>query len=466
MDTFDSDLIGASRHAYLIGIGGVGMSALARVLKYRGLFVSGSDLKETPTTRELNREGIPVFFGQDQIQFGDADLVIYSSAISPTHFERQAARERGFKLHHRAEILSSLFNQAKTSVAITGTHGKTTTSSMISYVLHELGKEPTCLVGGDVVNLGTNTILGGDRLWISEVDESDKSHELYAPSYAVLTNLEADHLDHYQNIGNLENSFARFLTNLRNPGVIIYNQEDTRLQRLVLESTKPRISFGLSPRADFFAQNIRFNGFGSEFDFFEAGLFSTHVRLSVPGLHNVLNALAAMTLFLQLGLDPEAIWEPLSRFLGARRRLEVKWRSDDLIVIDDYAHHPTEVRASIRALRAIGERVTVVFQPHRFSRTQYFFKEFGHAFEEADELILTEIYAAGESNPERIGVDLIYRQVAETGHPAVRVLPKEEITSYLLNRENPRGIVAFLGAGDIGEIADAFANRFKSLATA
>ncbi len=460
------DLIGNSRHAYFIGIGGVGMSALARVLKYRGLEVSGSDMKETASTRSLINEGIHVYLGQNQIHFDTVDLVVYSSAIQSSHLELAVARKQGLKVYHRAEILSSLFNHAQTSIAVTGTHGKTTTSSMISFVLSELGKNPTCLVGGDVLNLGTNTILGGSDLWVSEVDESDKSHELYAPTYAIMTNLEEDHLDNYRDLKDLEESFARFLTNLRNPGAAIYSADDPVLKHLIFESGKPAISFGLTPQADFYADNIRFNAFGSEFDFYETGFFSARVKLSVPGFHNIANALAAMTLMIQLGIEPETIIEPLSRFQGARRRLEIKWKSEEMIVIDDYAHHPTEVRASIQALSEMGRRLIVVFQPHRFSRTQHFFKEFGHAFDHADEVILTDIYGAGEANPNGIGVDVIYQQVAKSGHPSVRIVPKKEITSYLLGHSNASAIVAFLGAGDIGEVADEFANRFKSLTTA
>ncbi len=466
MAAFYQDLIGSSKYAYLIGIGGIGMSALARVLKYLGLQIAGSDSKESLTTRQLTQDGIPVYIGQNQITFEGADLIIYSSAIAADHLELRTAREMGLRVYHRAEVLSSLFNRAKTSIAVTGTHGKTTTSGMVSFILSELGKNPTCLVGGVIKNLGSNTLLGDPDLWVSEVDESDKSHELYAPSYAVITNLEEDHLDFYRDLKDLETSFSKFLKNPIDPGVVIYSDDDPTLKQVVLESGKPRISFGLSPKADFYAENIRLDSFGSEFDFVEAGLYATRIKLSVPGIHNVANALAALTLLIQLGLDPDEMREPLFLFGGAGRRLEVKWNSEGLVIIDDYAHHPTEVRASISALRRMGDHVTVVFQPHRFSRTQHFFKEFGTAFQDADELILTEVYSAGEKNPEKIGVDLIYQEVAQNGHPDVRVVDKNEITSYLLNRNHSKGIVAFLGAGDIGDIADEFTNRFKSLAAA
>lgn len=458
----DENLIQGVRHAYLIGIGGVGMSALARVLKHMGLEVSGSDSKENHTTRQLAIEGIRVFIGQKEVSFADADLIIYSSAIHPEHIEFKAAKTLGRRICHRAEILSSLLNQAKTSVAITGTHGKTTTSSMISFVLSSLGKNPMCLVGGDVLNLGTNTVLGDPDLWVSEVDESDKTHELYAPNYTIVTNLEVDHIDHYKDLDDLKRSFVKFLGQTRDPGMIIYYEDDVALREVVTGSGKPAQSFGFSITADISAQNVRMNDFGSEFDLFEYGFYAGRIRLSVPGVHNVANAMAAIAVLLQLGMDLDSIAAAILHFRGAKRRLEIKCQTKDCTVIDDYAHHPTEVRASIRALRAMGKKITVVFQPHRFSRTQYFFKQFGQAFDGADELILTEIYGAGEANVDNISVDCIYNEVIAAGHQHVKVLEKRRIMEYLLQESQTDRIVAFLGAGDIGEIADEFANRFKS----
>jgi UDP-N-acetylmuramate--alanine ligase len=460
------DIIGDSRHAYLIGIGGVGMSALARVLKHRGFKVSGSDSKESRTTRDLGRAGIQVAIGQTHVNFHGADLIIYSSAIRAEHMELRAARIAGKKVHHRAEILSCLLNQARTSVAVTGTHGKTTTSSMISFILSELGKNPTCLVGGDVLNLNTNTVLGDSNLWVSEVDESDRTHEMYAPNYAIVTNLEVDHVDNYKGMDDLKDSFRKFFENTRDPGVIIYSCDDKVLTALVEESGKPKISFGFSGDADFSAQNIKFNDFGAEFDLFEAGFFTNRFKLSIPGMHNISNALAALTVLSQLGIDPETVGPVLSRFKGAKRRLEIKWESQGHVVIDDYAHHPTEVMASLRALKAVGKRVTVVFQPHRFSRSLYFSREFGLAFRDADEVILTDIYGAGEENPDNISVRCIYQEVVASGHEGVRMLPKSQILEYLANRPDPAGIVAFVGAGDIGELADELANRYKNFTTA
>lgn len=465
MEITNSDLMENFHRAYLIGIGGVGMSALARVLKHQGLAVAGSDSKESKTTRDLNASGIPVFIGQKNIGFNDEDVIIYSSAIDTEHVELKAARQSGKRVLHRAQVLSSLLNRAQTSVAVTGTHGKTTTSSMISFMLSQLGKNPTCLVGGEVMNFGTNTLLGNPDLWISEVDESDKSHEMYAPNYTIVTNLEEDHIDHYKDMNDLQDSFRKFFANTRNPGLLIYSEDDTALRNLVLESGKPRLSFGFSPAADFSAQNIRISDFGSEFDLCESGLYAAHVKLSIPGLHNISNALAALALLSQIGVDLEAAGAALVDFRGARRRLEVKFESPEIMIVDDYAHHPTEVKASIRALRQKQKHLTVVFQPHRYSRTRYFFKEFGRAFSGADEVILTDIYSAGEKNVENINVKCIYDEAVASGHSNVHFVAKKDILNHLFQASH-HGIVAFIGAGDIGELADELAGKFKNLTPA
>lgn len=462
MTSVRETILDPSRRIYLIGIGGVGMSALARVLRHRGYEVAGSDLSENQWVRELRGHGITVHVGQKENFLEPRDLVIYSSAISEDHPERVWAQERGLPVLHRAQALASLMHQAETSIGVTGTHGKTTTTSMISFVLSETGRHPTCLVGGEIMNVGSNTLLGGNEFFVTEVDESDRSQQYYAPNYAVLTNLEEDHMDHYADLEDLKHCIARFLSNMTNPGLVVYSAEDPVLRELVPASAQPRLSFGLSPEADVSAQNIQLEGFHSEFDLFQNGFFASRVLLSVPGVHNVLNALGAITVLLEMGLDLDEILDALFRFRGARRRLEVKLELDRMVVIDDYAHHPAEVEASIRALTRLGKQVTVVFQPHRFSRTRYLGRSFGNAFREADELILTEIYGAGEKNPDNVTSELIYEAVREAKHPSVKMVPRDGVADYLLSRNLKEGVIAFLGAGDINEVADEFTRRIKN----
>ncbi len=460
--SLESDkVIRDARRAYFIGIGGSGMSALARLLHTSGVEVAGSDLKETRTTRQLVSSGIPVFIGQKEARLDPTiDLVVYSSAISESHIEFQAARRFGLPMAHRAVLLSSLFNSAPTSVAVTGTHGKTTTSSMVAFVLKDLGRDPTCMIGGEIMDYQTNALIGHSGIYVSEVDESDQTHELFTPNYAIITNLEEEHVDRYHSAQELEASFERFLSNLHDPGFVVYSAEDPVLSRLVHESGRPCLSFGLTSKADFSAQNIELRADGCTFDLFECGIFVTQVHLAQIGLHNVSNALACMTLLIQMGLSPEAIAQSLSRFHGAKRRLEIKYRSDHHIVINDYAHNPTKVMAAVKALKVFEKPVTVIFQPHRFTRTARFYREFAHSLLNCSELILTDIYGAGEISESGITTQDILDEVIRLGHLEAHYVPKNEIVNYLSHRIRPEGVIAFLGAGDIGEIANEFADRF------
>lgn len=449
------------REAYLIGIGGAGMSGLARILRHRGLIVSGSDYKETRVTQSLQRSGIPVQIGQEKVGFGNADIIIYSSAIDKNHIELKEARQIGRKVYHRAEVLASLLNQAETSIGVLGTHGKTTTTAMISYVLSHMGANPTCFVGSDMLNYDTNIVAGGQDYWVSEVDESDSSHECYAPNYSIITNLEPEHLDHYNTWENLTQSFRRFLSHVENPGLVSYWGEDPVLDTLVRESGRPYVSFGFSENCFYSAQNVRFQPF-TEFDLYESGFFVTTMRLAVSGRHNIVDALAALSILLHLGFDLDGVRDALASFKGTRRRMELKCQTPQFLVMDDYAHHPTEVKAVLRALRDSGKYIRVIFQPHRFSRTKNLFREFGHAFDDADEVVLTDIYSAGETNPGGVGVELIFHEVLNAGHSHVAVVNKEQIIPYLMEHPLRDGVMIFMGAGDIGEVASEFVNHIST----
>jgi len=459
MKIVNDNLIRDCRVAYLIGIGGAGMSGLARILRHLGLSVSGSDHKETRVTRELQRSGIPVHIGQKTIGFGEADLIIYSTAINKEHLELKEARRLGRKVLHRAQVLASLLNHAETSIGVLGTHGKTTTSAMVSHVLSQIGANPTCFVGSDMLNYGTNFMAGSPDYWVSEVDESDSSHELYAPHYSIITNLEPEHLDHYGTWENLTDSFRRFLEQVHDPGLVAYLGDDPGLSVLVKESGRPSVNFGFSEECAYSAQNITLHAFGSEFDLYESGLFTAHMTLAVPGRHNIANALATLSVLLHLGFDLDLVREALATFKGTRRRMELKGQTPHFLVLDDYAHHPTEVKAVLRALHEAGKYVRVVFQPHRYSRTKNLYKEFAHAFDDAEEVVLTDIYSAGEPNPDGVNVDMVYREVVKTGHQHVSMVPKEQILSYLMEHPLKAGVMIFMGAGDISEIAGEFVGR-------
>ncbi|HRK61135.1 MAG TPA: UDP-N-acetylmuramate--L-alanine ligase [Candidatus Omnitrophota bacterium] len=456
-------LFGKVRSVYLVGIGGAGMSGLARILKIQGFEVAGSDRKVTPILEQLQSEGIHVHIGQQAPGFTHADLVIYSTAIAQDHIEMKYAREKGIRICHRAEALAAVFNQAETSIAITGTHGKTTTSAMVSFLLAKLGKSPTSFVGSEMLNFGSNVLSGAaNNYFVAEVDESDRTHELFSPNYAIITNLEMDHHESYASMEALGDSFRTFLKRFHFPGLAIHCGDDAFLHQVVKSSGKPSLSYGLQPQNDFSARNIEFRSFGSEFDWYEGDFFLTRIRLSIPGVHNIYNSMGALIVCLQLGFNLEALKEAIFEFRGTRRRLEIKYDCEAVTVVDDYAHHPTEITASLRALQSSGRKVLTVFQPHRYSRVRHLFKEFAGALGEAQEVYLTDIYAAGEQNPDNISIKMIFEEAKKYGIDRITMVKKEDLVPTLLQRRVANEVIAFLGAGDIGEVADEFVSSYRS----
>ncbi len=456
------NLFDGVKTVYLVGIGGAGMSGLARILKSHGFQVSGSDLKATPVILQLENEGIPVFMGQQKPGFEKVDLLIYSSAISSQHLELRVARERNIRICHRAEALAAVFNHSATSIAVTGTHGKTTTSAMASFLLSKLGQAPTSFVGSEMLNFGSNFLSGDKKYFVAEVDESDRTHEFFSPHYAIITNLEMDHHESYESMEVLGESFTRFLERFHFPGLAVYCGDDVFLHRIVKNSGKPNLSYGIQETNDFSARNITFLAFGSEFDWYEGDFFLTRIRLSVPGVHNIYNAMGALIVCLHLGFDLTALKEAVREFRGTRRRLEVKYETEFVTVVDDYAHHPTEITASLRALQSSGRNVVTVFQPHRYSRVRHLFREFADALGEAQEVLLTDIYAAGEQNPDNVSIELIYEEARKQGVSRITMVKKKDLVDTLLQRRVPNEVIAFLGAGDIGEVADEFISSYRS----
>lgn len=456
------NLFGRVKSVYLVGIGGAGMSGLARILKNHRFEVSGSDLKMTPIVEQLQSEGIPVHVGQVKTGFEKIDLLIYSSAISSEHIEMKAAREKGIRICHRAEALAAVFNQAETSIAVTGTHGKTTTSAIVSLLLAKLGKSPTCFVGSEMLNFGSNILSGESPYFVAEVDESDRTHELFSPNYAIITNLEMDHHESYESMEVLGDSFRKFLSRFHFPGLAVHCGDDAFLHQVVKSSGKPSLSYGLLETNDFSARNIEFLSFGTEFDWYEGDFFLTRIRLSIPGVHNIYNAMGALIVCLQLGFDLELLKEAIFEFRGTRRRLEIKYENAAVTVVDDYAHHPTEITASLRALQSSGRKVVTIFQPHRYSRVRHLFREFADALGEAQEVLLTDIYAAGEQNPDNVSIEMIYEEALKHGVHRITMVRKKDLISTLLQRRVSNEVIAFLGAGDIGEVADEFVSSYRS----
>ena len=454
-------LVARGKKVFLIGIGGVGMSALARILAAHGLGVSGSDAKKGRTVAKLEADGIQVVVGHNASLIDRSDFVIYSSAISKTNPDFVKAETLRIPIYHRAEVLSFLMNRV-ISIAITGAHGKTTSAAFISFLMTQAGLKPSCLVGGEILNYGSNTLIGDPNLFVAEVDESDRSQLHFSPDFALITNLDAEHLDVYEDIADIKSSFRRFVDQVKTTGKVVYCLDDPNLKEVMIEAPSGAVSYGFAVHSDFYAKDIVLEGFASKYLLMERGEKIDEVSLTIPGAHNVLNALGVIALLRSFGLRYDQFLKFMSEFRGAGRRLEVKLNRQDLLVIDDYAHHPTEVNTTLRAIRSLGKKTTAIFQPHRFSRTLHLAGEFSQAFRCADRVILTDIYGAGEENPNQVNVSLIYDAVKKGGHPDVWIVGRNEIIDFLMTHHDGEEAVAFLGAGDIGEIADEFASRFEN----
>ena len=438
---------------HMIGIGGAGMSGIAEVLKSRGQEVSGSDLKESAYTRRLREAGITVYIGHDTGQVGDADQVVISTAIPKTNPELLEARRRSIPVLPRAAALASILEGSR-SVAIAGTHGKTTTTSMTAHVLRSLGENPTALVGGELNDIGSNVAFGRQDLVVAEADESDRSFLYLRPQVAVVTNVEFDHPDFYDSLDDVIETFGKFLGALPPDGHLVVCADDPVCLRLAEEAPCPVTTYGISG-GDLMAEVLGPNSYR----LFEDGEERGTVELGVYGRHNVLNSLASVATARWIGHDPYEAALTLRTFGGVRRRFQLKGERGEVRVVDDYAHHPTELSATLDAARSTvgdGGRVIAVFQPHRYSRTRALYKEFGDSFGAADAVVITEVYGAGEMPQPGVNGKLIVDAICETrGHPEVFYLPQQgAIPRVLRDISEPGDLVLTLGAGDISGVGD------------
>ena len=438
---------------HMIGIGGAGMSGIAEVLKSRGHEVSGSDLKESAYTRRLREAGVTVYIGHDTGQVGDADQVVISTAIPKTNPELLEARRRSIQILPRAAALASILEGSR-SVAVAGTHGKTTTTSMTAHVLKSLGENPTALVGGELNDIGSNVAFGRQDLVVAEADESDRSFLYLRPQVAIVTNVEFDHPDFYDSLDDVVETFGRFLGALPADGHLVACADDPVCLRLAGDAPCPVTTYGIS------GGDLRAEVFGPKsYRLFEYGEERGVVELGVYGRHNVLNSLAAVGAARWLGHDAYEAASTLRTFGGVRRRFQLKGEKAQVRVVDDYAHHPTELSATLDAARATvgdGGRVIAVFQPHRYSRTRALYKEFGNSFGAADAVVITEVYGAGEMPQPGVNGKLIVDAICETrGHPEVFYLPQQgAIPRVLREVSEPGDLVLTLGAGDISGVGD------------
>lgn len=447
---------------HFIGIGGIGMSGVAHLLLKAGFSVSGSDLKENRVTKELKRLGAKIYTGHNAENISGQSAVVYSSAIREDNPEMLKAKNLGIPLLKRAEALALLMRD-KTAITIAGSHGKTTTTALISYMLLEAGLCPTVAIGGILKNIDTNACLGSGEFFVAEADESDGSFLYYQPKYSIITNIDREHLDYYGNFENELKAFKDFIKRTQSAGCVFACSDDPNLKELFADY-KPRVVFfGLNEPADIGAKNIELNGLSSDFDCYLKHKFISRFHLALGGRHNISNALSVIGLGLELNINLSYIRRTLEGYKGAGRRLEIKFKSAKFLVLDDYAHHPSEIKATLEAVDNLkAGRKIVVFQPHRYSRTKLLLNEFAACFERADYLIITDIYAASEQPIEGVDAQGLLKQISQHyPHKQAVYLAKEKITDFLLGFMQSGDLVITLGAGDIVRVADALAEKLK-----
>lgn len=447
-----------AQHVHFVGIGGYGMSAIARVLIDLGYKVTGSDVAMNELAKKLEERGAVVHIGHDPRHVKEADLVVYSTSISKDNPEIVEAERCGIPVLHRSQMLARILNE-RTGVAVAGAHGKTTTTSMIAHVLEECGVDPTYIIGGELMNAGTNAKAGSSDFVIAEADESDGSFLEYRPAYEIITNIEPDHLEHFGgDFNNLKQAYARFLSHLRPGGKAIVCMDDEHVRELMAQ-TESVITYAIDPhyvdQADFKAVDIVCGDRKTHCQVYRGDERLGQLTLNVPGKHNVANALAAVIVSLEAGLHFNQIAAALETFRGAKRRFQIIGDARDILVVDDYAHHPTEIAATLSGARASGRRVIAVFQPQRYTRTYFLMDEFSRAFGEADEVIITDIYSpAGEAKIEGVSSEVLVEKIRSNSHPRAQYIPtKEQVQEHLMNHLRPGDMVLTMGAGDIWKSA-------------
>lgn len=441
---------------HFIGIGGAGMSAIAYVLLKRGYHVSGSDLGSGHMSARLREEGAVVYIGHKKEQIEGAEAVVVSTAIHEDNVELVAAKERNIPVLHRSDVLADILNGAD-GVAVAGAHGKTTTSAMISCIAAEGGIDPTVVIGGEVSSLGGNARNGQGRFVVAEADESDGSFLKFYPYLAVITNIENDHLDHYGTEENIYAAFKQFLSSVKPGGKAILCVDNAKVAKLAQETDTAADTYGFAGSgADYTAEEVSYGADGTSYKLLHHGELVAEVRLIVPGRHNVLNSMGAFIAGLEMGVEIDSILASLKKFGGAKRRFETKGKVGGVWVVDDYAHHPTEIGVTIKAaLQTQPKRLICVFQPHRYSRTQLLFADFCTCFTGCDELILTDIYAAGEEPIEGVSSAVLAEAIKEAGKINIRYIPAlSDIQPYLLECAADGDLIMTVGAGDIYKVGE------------
>jgi UDP-N-acetylmuramate--alanine ligase len=453
---------GKIQHIHFVGIGGIGMSGIAEVLLNLGYHISGSDLKETEVTQRLQGLGCDISYGHRKENVREADVVVVSSAIRKDNPEVEVAEQRLIPVIPRAEMLAELMRM-KTGVAIAGTHGKTTTTSLIATVLAAGGLDPTVVIGGRLNSIGSNARLGQGDFLVAEADESDGSFLKLMPTIAVVTNIDPEHLDYYGGIEEIKETFLSFLNRIPFYGLAVLCLDHPNIQSLIPKVKKRFTTYGLTTQADFQAKEIVFEGLSTTFDVIHHNKDIGRLKIQMPGLHNVYNTLATLATAFELNVSFQIVQETLRDFGGIQRRFQIKGEKNGILIVDDYGHHPVEIIATLTAARkGWGRRIIAVFQPHRYTRTQALFQDFLTAFNDANLLILTEIYPAGEDRIKGVEAKALFEGIREYGHKNVTFFSeKREIVDHLLCILTPGDMVITLGAGDIWQVSDELLKRLE-----
>ena len=451
---------------HFIGIGGIGMSGIARLLLARGEQVSGSDMTDHPILQGLRRQGARVSIGHRAGQVHGADCVIYSSSIAPDNPELSAARNRRIPVLHRGQAIGRLL-RGKRTIAVAGSHGKSTTTALIASVLLDAGLDPTVILGAELELLGGNARPGAGRWAVVETDESDGSFLWLEPEVAVITNMDDEHLDYFRNRTEIRAAYGRFADRVRPGGLLIGCADDPAVGRILAGSNRRRIAYGLSSEAELAAGRLELKPGGSRFLCLRRGRPAGWVRLRIPGRHNALNGLAAVACAEALGIAFPAVAASLEGYSGAGRRFQIQGQIGGVMVVEDYAHHPTEIRATLEAARSWpARRIRCVFQPHRYSRTRFLLDRFGSCFDSADELILLPIYAASEEPIAGVTSAALLEAVRRLGKVPVSCRSAEETLEALASDSRPGDLILFLGAGSVGALARRFLENLREAAHA
>jgi UDP-N-acetylmuramate--alanine ligase len=446
------------KYVHFIGIGGIGMSGIAEVLCNLGFQVSGSDLKKSKVTDRLEKMGIRVSEGHAAQNVGEAQVVVYSSAVRDNNPEMVIAREKSIPVIPRAEMLAELMTLKPYSVAVAGSHGKTSTTSMVATILGNAGLDPTTIVGGVVDTLGSNARLGSSDWMVAEADESDRSFLMLYPTIAIVTNIDREHMDNYTDMIDVLSCFRDFVNKVPFYGAAVLCLDDPNVQAVIPFVKRRRVTYGFTAQADISASDVRYDDqFGSTFTVTEGEEVLGEIHLPVPGKHNVYNALAAIAVALELDIPFDKIRDGMSKFRNANRRFQFKGEAQGVTVVDDYGHHPTEITATLAAAKKVsgGKRTVVIFQPHRYTRTADLMEDFARSFNNADVLFVCDIYAASEDPMEGVTAEILTEKIRQFGHKNVHYIGDIETAAEKVREHLKEGdLLITLGAGSVSKLSD------------